>query len=103
MAAEVIGALALAEDGCYDFLYEGVVIGRLLWIPDVCTEHPIRGWWLSTPGTADELIYRVPDELLADLPRARAGGVSMSLGIARHMLGDRVEGLQDGPPKPAEP
>jgi hypothetical protein len=98
MAAEVTGALA--EDGCYDFLHEGVVIGRLLWITHKCAEHPHRGWWLSIPGVADEVIYRVPDELLADLPGARARGESMSFGIAQHMLINRVDGLLDGPPKP---
>jgi len=98
MAAEVTEVLA--EDGCYDFLHEGTRIGRLLWISHVCDEHPFRGWWLSIPGLADELIYRVPDELVADLARARARGLSMSVGIARHMLVDRVEGLLDGPPEP---
>jgi hypothetical protein len=85
------------EDG-YEFLDEaGEVIGRLLWIADVGPEHPARGWWLSIPGINDELIYRVPDALSADLPRARSRGVSMSLGLAAHMLADRVAGLLDGP------
>lgn len=96
MVAEVTEALA--GDGCYDFLHNGVVIGRLLWIAEVDPEHPMRGWWLSIPGVEDELIYRVPDKLFADLPQARSSGVSMSLGIALHMLADRVEGLLDGPP-----
>jgi hypothetical protein len=88
---------ALGRDGCYDFLHNDVVIGRLLWIAEVDSEHPMRGWWLSIPNVDDELIYRVPDELFADLPRARSRGVSMSLGVAQHMLAGRVEGLLDGP------
>jgi hypothetical protein len=88
---------ALSSDGGYDFIHDGELIGRLVWIIDVCHEHPLRGWWLSIPGVRDELIYRVPDELFADLPRARARGVSMSLGLAQHMLADRVEGLLDRP------
>jgi hypothetical protein len=95
MASEVTEVLA--EDGCYDFLHDGVVVGRLVWVTDVCAQHPLRGWWLSIPGDEDELIYRVPDQLSSDLPRARASGVSMSLGLAQHMLTDRVEGLLDGP------
>jgi len=87
----------LGEDGCYDLLHEGVLVGRLVWIANVCPGHPFRGWWLSIPGVEDELIYRVPEELYSDLPRARASGVSMSLGLAQHMLADRVEGLLDGP------
>jgi hypothetical protein len=88
-----------AEDGCYDFLYGGVVIGRLLWITDADDpEHPTRGWWLSIPGVEDELIYRVPADLFSDLPRARSIGVSASLGLAIHMLADRVEGLLGSPP-----
>jgi hypothetical protein len=90
---------ALAHDGCYDFLHDGVVVGRLLWIAEVDSKHPVRGWWLSIPGVEDEVIYRVPEELFADLPRARSRGVSMSLGLAQHMLADRVEGLLDGTPK----
>jgi hypothetical protein len=97
MAAEVTEALA--TDGCYDFLHDGIVIGRLLWITDACPEHPVVGWWLSISGAADELIYRVPDELSTDLPLARSRGVSMSLGLALHMLADRVEGLLNGPQK----
>lgn len=96
MAADVTEALA--EDGCYDFLHEGEVIGRLLWIADAGLEHPVRGWWLSIPGVEDELIYRVPADLFADLPRARSRGVSASLGLATLMLADRVEGLLDAPP-----
>lgn len=93
MVSEVTGALG--EDGCYDFLRDGVVVGRLVWISDVCAQYPLRGWWLSIPGVEDELIYRVPEELYGDLPRARASGVSMSLGLAQHMLADRMEGLLD--------
>ncbi len=97
MAADVTEALS--EDGCYDFLHDGAVIGRLLWITDADDpEHPTRGWWLSIPGVEDELIYRVPADLFADLPRARSRGVSASLGLATHMLADRVEGLLDGQP-----
>jgi hypothetical protein len=98
MLAEVTEALA--EDGCYDFLRNGVVIGRLLWVTDVGPEHPMQGWWLSIPGVKDELIYRVPDKLFTDLPQARSRGASMSLGVAAHMLADRVEGLLDRPPSP---
>ena len=89
----------LAIDGCYDFMHERVVVGRLVWRTDVCETHPRRGWWLTIPGQSDELIYQVPDELLGDLPRARARGVSMSLGLAQHLLADRVEGLLDGVPQ----
>ncbi len=95
MAREVIEALA--EDGSYDFLHDGLVVGRLVWITEVCPGYPFRGWWLSIPGVEDELIYRVPEQLYSDLPRARASGVSMSLTLAQHMLADRVEGLLDGP------
>jgi hypothetical protein len=93
MACEVTEALA--ADGCYDFLHDGVVVGRLVWIADVCAQHPLRGWWLSIPDIEDELIYRVPERLFTDLPWARASSVSMALGLARHMLADRVEGLLD--------
>lgn len=91
---------ALAEDGCYDFVYEGAVVGRLEWVADICDARPRCGWWLALPGEPDELIYRVPDELFGDLPRARARGVSMSLGLAQHMLADRVEGVLDAAPRP---
>lgn len=90
----------LAKDGCYDFRHEGSIVGRLVWVTDVCSEHPSRGWWLAVPGVKDKLIYRVPDELLCDLPRARERGTSMSLGLAQHMIVDRVEGLLDGPAEP---
>jgi hypothetical protein len=85
----------LAEDGCYDFVHDGAVIGRLLWVAAPCEEHPVRGWWLEAFGEKDELICRVPRDLSTDLPKARAGGVSMSLGLAQHMLADRLEGLLD--------
>jgi hypothetical protein len=91
MVAEV--TQEFAEDGGYDFLYNGKIVGRLVWISDVCHEHPRRGWWLTIPGQPNKLIYRVPEELYGDLPTARARGVSMSLGLAQHMLTDRVEGL----------
>ena len=51
---------------------------------DLSEDQPVRGWWLAVPGQPDELIYRVPDELRGDLPRARARGVSMSLACAAH-------------------
>ena len=95
MSAEVKDELA--ADGCYDLTHEGAVIGRLVWIVDVCARHPTRGWWLTIPGRSDELIYRVPPDLSSDLPRARQKGVSMSLGLAQQMLADRVGGLLDGP------
>jgi len=88
----------LAEDGCYDLLRDGAVVGRLVWVSAVSPRHPKVGWWLSVPGEPDELIYRVPKDLAGDLPRARARGVSMSLGLAQHMLADRVEGLLDRAP-----
>jgi hypothetical protein len=86
---------ALADDGSYDFVHEGAVVGRLEWAAEICDARPWRGWWLAVPGEPDELICRVPDDLFGDLPAARARGVSMSLGLAQHMLADRVEGLLD--------
>jgi hypothetical protein len=88
---------ALAEDGCYDLLHEGAVIGRLVWVSELSDCHRRRGWWLTIPGQPDELIGRVPSELSRDLARARQRSVSMSLGLAQNMLADRVEGLLDGP------
>jgi hypothetical protein len=55
------------------------------------------GWWLTVPGQPDELIARVPSEFSADLARARQRSVSMSRGLAQHMLAARVDGLLDGP------
>jgi hypothetical protein len=94
MVAEL--AQSLEADGCYDFVHAGAVVGRLVWVTDVSDARPRRGWWLTVPGAPDKLIYRVPAELSGDLAAARARGVSMSLGLAEHMLGDRVEGLLDG-------
>jgi hypothetical protein len=91
---------SLVGDGGYDFAHKGAVVGRLVWVSDLCDAHPRRGWWLTVPGVPDELIYQVPAELFGDLPAARARGVSMSLGLAQHMLADRVEGLLDGRPAP---
>lgn len=99
MAAEV--TQLLAEDGCYDFLHDGAVVGRLLWVTATCEEHPAKGWWLEVPGEKAELICRVPHDLSADLAAARARGVSMSLGLAEHMLNDRLEGLLGGPCDPS--
>jgi hypothetical protein len=90
----------LAEDGCYDFVHDGTVVGRLIWVADLSEDQPVRGWWLAVPGQPDELIYRVPDELRGDLPRARARGVSMSLGLAQLMVSDRVGGLLDAAAAP---
>ena len=98
MTAEV--TQMLADDGCYDFVRDGTVVGRLLWVTATCDEHPVRGWWLTVPGEKDELICRVPSDLSADLAAARARGVSMSLGLAQTMLADRLEGLLDGPGDP---
>ncbi len=89
---------SLAEDGCYDMVHDGEIVGRLVWVSIVSEEHPLMGWWLAIPGEVDELICRVPSELSGDLDRARQRGVSMSIGLAQHMLADRVEGLLDGPP-----
>ena len=88
---------SLAEDGCYDLCHEGELVGRLVWVSTISDEHPVMGWWLVIAGQPDELICRVPSELSQDLARARQRGVSMSLGLAQHMLADRVEGLLDGP------
>jgi hypothetical protein len=89
---------SLVQDGGYDFAHEGEVVGRLVWVTTLSDKHPRRGWWLTVPGVPDELIYQVPGGL-GDLPAARAQGVSMSLGLAQHMLADRVDGLLDGPPE----
>ena len=99
MTAEV--TQQLAEDGCYDFVHDGAIVGRLLWVPAICEEHPVRGWWLQAFGAQDELICRVPRNLATDLAVARARGVSMSLGLAEHVLTDRLEGLLDGPDGPS--
>jgi hypothetical protein len=91
----------LTEDGSYDFVRDGEVVGRLLWITATCDDHPVKGWWLAVAGEKDKLISRVPSDLSTDLATARVRSRSMSLGLAYHMLVDRLDGLLDGPGEPA--
>lgn len=86
----------LTKEGSYDFVREGEVVGRLLWITATCDDHPMKGWWLAVAGEKDKLISRVPSDL-SDLATARVRSQSMSLGLAHHMLVDRFDGLLDGP------
>jgi hypothetical protein len=93
MTMMACGAVAglMCEDGCYDLTCDGETVGRLIWVEER-SERWCAGWWLTAPGVSDELIYRVPPDLLGDLPEARRESVSMSLGLAEQLLGSRIEG-----------
>jgi hypothetical protein len=87
----------MAEDGCYDFIHEGVHVGRLVWVSEISQRFHARGWWLTIPGEPDNLIYKVPFTLAGDPPRARAAGVLTSIALAEQLLATHVEDLLEDP------
>ena len=86
-------AESLREDGCYDLIERGVLVGRLVWVEKPSGRHRHAGWWLTVNGMPSELIYRVPAGRLDDLARARRDSVCMSLGLAEQILLARQERL----------
>jgi len=91
MAGGAVAGL-MCEDGCYDLIQGGEIVGRLIWVAEPSEARARAGWWLIAPGVPDELIYRVPPDLLDDLLEARRESVSMSLGLAEQILASRAEG-----------
>jgi hypothetical protein len=83
----------------HEFLKDGQVVGRLVWVGCTDDAHPAAGWWLEIPGNPDlsTVLYKVPRRLAHDLARARSEGESGSLGFAYEMVSDQVSGLLDGP------
>lgn len=77
----------------HEFVRDGEVVGRLVWMSECGEGDGVPGWVLQSPGWPDRQIYRVPYALAHDLDLARRQHESASLGIARLILSNRLSGL----------
>jgi len=81
----------------HEFVVDGEVVGRLLWLSERHDADESPGWVLQMPEWPDEQVYRAPYALAHDLDLARRHGESASLGIAQSILSDRLSGLLPRP------